>query len=173
MDEGAVTGVVVVGMVVVTLVPLLFIAGVVVLVLLMRTKAAPLPADPEATVTFHARMMRLSSNPISLRHVDPKHNGSLTVTPSEIIWRSDAGDTWTVPIPAVMVTGTTSAFGIFGGSVKVEIGGSGAWRMWVSDKPINKFMRNTAKEFREADAAKKLTGLLLARGARDGSARVA
>lgn len=168
-----VAGPLIVAMVVFTLVPVLFGLAIVVFVLVFSTKSAPLPDDPEATVTFYARLMRLSSNPVSLRHVDPKHNGYLTVTPSEVVWRSDAGDTWTAPIASVMVIGTTSAFGIFGGSVKLEVGGSGPWRLWVSDKPINKFMRNTRKEFREADAAKKLTGLLLARGARDGKARVA
>lgn len=154
------------------LVPLFFGAVIVVFALVMTTRSAPLPADPESTVTFHARVLR-PGHPLALRSVDPKLYGFLTVTPSEIVWRSEAGDGWATPITSVLVTATKSAFAISGSGVLVEIDGSGPWRFVVSDKPINKVMRNTAKEFREADAARKLTGLLLARGARDGSARVA
>jgi len=147
------------------LVPLFFCVIVVILVMTFSTKAAPLPTDPYATVRFYARVLP-SGNVLSPHaNVASANQGTLTVTPTHIQWEPRDGQPWTAAIAAITVGRTHGASSLSGQGVDVDIEGSGTWRLEVSDRPINRFMRNTSKSFREADAARKLAWLLTARGA--------
>jgi hypothetical protein len=132
----------------------------------MRTKSAPLPPDPEGDVSFYARVLRSDQIFSPTANVSSRANGRLTVTASHVLWNPEAGDSWAAPIPAITVGSTHGAFSFSGQGLDVAIDQYGPWRFAVSDRPINKFMRNSAKDFREADAARKLAYLLVARGAR-------
>lgn len=148
------------------LVPLFFGAIVVILVLTFSTKSAPLPADPYATLRFYARVLPRGEVLSPWAIVSSANNGMLTVTPTHVQWDPQEGRPWAAAIASITVGGTHGARSFSGRGVDVEIEGAGAWRFDVSDRPINRFMRNSAKSFREADAARKLAGLLAARGAR-------
>jgi hypothetical protein len=148
------------------LVPLFFGAIVVILVVTFSTKSAPLPADPGATVRFYARVLPRGEVLSPIANVSSANNGMLTVTPTHVQWDPREGAPWAVAIPSISVGATHGASSLSGRGLDIEIEGSGAWRLDVSDRPINRFVRNTAKSFREADAARKLAGLLVARGAR-------
>lgn len=153
-------------MAVVLVVPLMFGLVIVVMVIVASTRSAELPTDPEATVTFQAHVVPASKVFSPGAALATRTYGTLTVSPWEMRFDSDAGEVWATPIGAVLVHGTHGAFSFSGQGVDVEIEGAGGWRIDVSDRRINRFSRNTAKDFRQADAARKLATLLLARGAR-------
>lgn len=96
----------------------------------------------------------------------PESYGEVVVTGTELIWTSVGGQTWRVPIPALLVHGTRGFLSFSSPGLMLELPGSGTMLLTVSDRPINRFMRNDFKRARESTVARQLADTLVARGAR-------
>lgn len=91
--------------------------------------------------------------------------GRLEVTVNELVWHPLVGPVWRVPIPALFIH-PPRAFSLGATAVVFEIPGAGAWRLEVSDRGINRLVRNDFKTRREAQRADEVRDVLLSRGAR-------
>lgn len=89
--------------------------------------------------------------------------GTVEVTPYELIWRSQAGPEWRVPIPALLLR-PPGVFGRNPGMV-FEVPGGGRWRLMVSDGPVGPLMTD-GEQRRRLQRAEELRCVLLSRGAR-------
>lgn len=96
----------------------------------------------------------------------PESYGEVVVTGTELIWTSVAGQTWRVPIPALLVHGTRGFLSMSSPGLLLELPGSGTVLLTVSDRPINRFVRNDVKRVQESTTARQVADTLVARGAR-------
>jgi hypothetical protein len=93
--------------------------------------------------------------------------GRLELSPFELCWYPGAGAPWRAPVGAVAVR-AVHGFAFLGEpSVDLDIVGVGSWRIVVSGRTVNRFLRNDVKRAQQGGSAQALAGALLARGARD------
>lgn len=156
----------------VTVAALPMVAVAVVLVLYLVRSARP-PRDPGLRVVtpgdlvVRAHVMRPGQD-LSIRgNLSSELYGVLLVRGADLVWQPEVGPGWQTPVGNVCVTAVHAALGFASPSVDVEIAGSGAWRLEVSDRPINRIARNDAKRHRQARVAVWFARQLVARGARD------
>lgn len=89
--------------------------------------------------------------------------GMVEATPYELIWRSQVGPEWRVPIPALLLRPP----GVFGRNpgIVFEVPGGGRWRLMVSDGPVGPLMTD-GEQRRRHQRAEELRYVLVSRGAR-------
>lgn len=124
------------------------------------------PSGPDQPWRLHARVFRPDQQ-FSLRgNWGPAQYGTLTLSATHLFWEPADGERWATSVRSITVMERHGAFSFGAPSVDIWIDGSGAWRLQVSDRPINRFMQNDAKRFREARVAERLADRLLGLGAR-------
>ncbi|MEU4216566.1 hypothetical protein [Actinoplanes sp. NPDC026623] len=126
---------------------------------------SPLPADPAQPVTLHARVSRPTSGLLVRGNFDSRLYGRLSMADGKLHWDPDQGESWATPVESITVLRTGSAW-LNQPHLDIDIAGSGPWRLVVSDRKINRFLGNDAKNFREARRARELADRLLRSGAR-------
>lgn len=139
------------------------LAMVFTIIVVVQTRPPDRPeAGADGVLRFHAHMVPAGR----LVTMAPQSYGEVAVTVHELIWTSVDGSTWRVPIPALAVLGHRGFLSLSAPGLMVELPGSGSILLQVSDRPINRFMRNDFKRSREAGLARQLADTLVARGAR-------
>lgn len=156
------------------LAPFLAVAGLfvvvvavlgVVFVAIIAVQTRP-PARPVADANGVLRMQAHLTPAGQLVALAPESYGEVVITGTELIWTSASGQTWRVPIPALLVHGTRGFLSLSSPGLLLELPGSGTVLLTVSERPINRFMRNDFKRAQESTMARQVADTLVARGAR-------
>lgn len=139
-----------------------------VLLWIFRRNARPLALEPgpDGVLRLHGQLFQPHQQ-FDLRvQYAPDRFGEIALTPEELQWTA-GGTVWRTPYQSILVDSVHGA-GHFAGAAGIDfqVAGRGAWRLVVSDQPINRFMVNDAKRWREGRMARAVADELLRRGAR-------
>lgn len=139
------------------------LGAVFVTIIVAQTRPPARPAlGADGVLRLHAHLTPAGQ----LAAMAPESYGEVAVTGTELIWTSVGGQTWRVPIPALLVHGTRGFFSMSSPGLLLELPGSGTVLLTVSERPINRFMRNDFKRAQESAMARQVADTLVARGAR-------